>query len=94
MTQVKLGLPKGSEETPPWVIPWNAEGLPNESVRRSVELSSMAFQDPGNGQGSDGLRRRIILGLSFVALFSMAVVALYGRSHSHKVKRSHPAFTL
>jgi hypothetical protein len=92
MTQVRLRLPNVSDETPPWVMPWNAEGLANESVRRSVELSSMAFQDRRDGtQGSDGLRRRrIILGLSLVGIFSMGLAALYGRFHWHQVKRSHP----
>jgi hypothetical protein len=91
MTEGRLRLLNVSEERPPWVMPWNAEGLANESVRRSVELSSMAFQDRQDGtQGTDGLRRRrIILGLSLFGIFSMGLAALYGRFHLHKVKRSH-----
>ena len=92
MTQVRLRLHNVSEETPPWVMPCNAEGLANESVKRSVELSLLAVQDRRDGQtqGSEGLRRRrVILGLSFVGIFSMGLVALYGRLW-HREKRSHP----
>jgi len=71
-------------------MPWNAEGLSNEAVRRSVELSSMAFgeapealdpetvrQDLRTGRSSGLRRRRAIVGLSLVGLCSMGLVSLY-----------------
>ena len=66
--------------SPPWVIPWNSERLSNESVRRSVELASMAFderirmphpdtlQDDRRRGDASLLRRRAIAGLSFIGL--------------------------
>ena len=93
MTQVRLRPHKPSEETPPWVMPWNAEGLSNESVRRSVELSSMAFRDGRDGyaQRAEGLPlRRVVLGLLFIGIFCAGLLARYGRFQSRKVKRSHP----
>ncbi len=40
-----------------WIMPWNSEGLCNESVRRSVELASMASGDCGPGQRREASRR-------------------------------------
>jgi len=71
-------------------MPWNAEGLSNESVRRSVELSAMAFressdeldpqtvrQDLQTGRSAGLRRRRAIVGLSLLGLCSMGMVSLY-----------------
>jgi len=72
---------------PAWVMPWNADGG-NESVRRSVELASMAL--PGRGHGEEDLRedlrrarspglgrRRAIVALSLIGMSSMALVSLF-----------------
>ena len=90
MTQVKPRPHEEAEQTPAWVMPWNAEGLSNESVKRSVELSAMAFreapdvldpqtvrQDLQTGQSAGLRRRRAIVGLSLVGLCSMGLVSLY-----------------
>lgn len=74
----------------PWVMPWNSEGLGNESVRRSVELASMPFSDARDGPDPQALRedlqyrrtgvlrrRRAIVALSLLGLTSMALVTLY-----------------
>jgi hypothetical protein len=76
--------------SPPWVIPWNSEGLSNESVRRSVELASMAFDERFEAPDLRALRdvlrsrdtaplrrRRAIVGLSLIGLAGTALAALY-----------------
>ncbi|WP_202967212.1 vitamin K epoxide reductase family protein [Nitrospira moscoviensis] len=73
-----------------WVMPWNAEGLSNDSVRRSVELASMAFGHATEGRDPQRLRadlrddrsphmrrRRAITVLSLVGMASMAIVSLF-----------------
>ncbi len=90
MTRVKSRPHEPAGQTPPWVMPWNAEGLSNESVRRSVELSAMAFressdeldpqtvrQDLQTGRSAGLRRRRAIVGLSLLGLCSMGMVSLY-----------------
>jgi hypothetical protein len=76
--------------SPPWVIPWNSEGLSNESVRRSVELASMTFDErfeaPDLRTLRDVLRsrdtapmrrRRAIVGLALIGLAGTALASLY-----------------
>lgn len=76
--------------SPPWVVPWNAEGLSNQSVRRSVELASMAFDERFEAPDLRALRdvlryrdtaplrrRRAIVGLSLVGLVGTALASLY-----------------
>jgi len=73
-----------------WVLPWNAEGLSNESVKRSVELASMTAggtalrQDPQDvradlreSRRAHVRRRRAIAALSLVGMASMAAVSLF-----------------
>lgn len=87
--------------SPPWVIPWNSEGLSNESVRRSVELASMAFDErfeaPDLRTLRDVLRsrdtapmrrRRAIVGLALIGLAGAALASLY---HIGVVRRPAPA---
>jgi hypothetical protein len=75
--------------SPPWVIPWNSEGLSNESVRRSVELASMAFDERFEAPDPRALRhdlrdrdtprlrrRRAIVGLSLIGLAGTALASL------------------
>jgi hypothetical protein len=69
--------PDRSGPSPPWVMPWNAEGLSNESVRRSVELASMAFREATDGSDPWRRRRRAILLLSLVGMAGLAVAALF-----------------
>ena len=86
--------------SPPWVIPWNSEGLSNESVRRSVELASMAFDErfeaPDLRTLRDVLRsrdtapmrrRRAIVGLALIGLAGAALASLY---HIGVVRRPVP----
>jgi hypothetical protein len=66
-----------------WVLPWNAEGLSNESMRRSVELASMACQEaavsPQHGFRRGAVRergavRRAIAAWAFIGLAGMGLV--------------------
>lgn len=90
MTQGKPMPHEGAGASASWVMPWNAEGLSNESVRRSVELASMAFRetaDCGNlqplradlqeGRTRHLGRRRAIAALSLIGMAGMAAVSLF-----------------
>lgn len=90
MTQVKHTPHEQAGASSAWVMPWNAEELSNQSVRRAVELASMAFRETTDALDpqmirddlqtgrSVGLRcRRAITALSLVGMFSMAIVSLY-----------------
>jgi hypothetical protein len=81
-------MPHELSFAPPWVIPWNSERLSNESVRRSVELASMALDerveasDPSDMQGEHHRRsgplrrRRAIIALSLIG-FAGTLGSLY-----------------
>ena len=90
MTQMKHMPRDRAGASSAWVMPWNAEGLCNESVRRSVELASMAFSeatdggdpqqlrtDLQEGRSSHVRRRRAIAALSILGMAGMAVVSLF-----------------
>jgi hypothetical protein len=54
-----------------WIMPWNSEGLCNESVRRSVELASMAsgeWKRGPSGAVSPDARRRVMLAVSIIGM--------------------------
>lgn len=82
--------PEESGAPSAWIMPWNTEGLSNESVRRSVELASMAFGHSAQERQAEELRadlqetrsphmrrRRAIVALSMLGMVSMAVVSLF-----------------
>ncbi len=98
-------MPPHDPSSPPWIIPWNSEGLCNESVRRSVELASMAFDERFRAPDLRALRdvlhsrdraplrrRRAIVGLSLIGFAGTALASLYHRGVVRRLGRPFRRF--
>lgn len=74
---------------PGWIMPWNSEGLCNESVRRSVELASMASGEwrrgPSGAVSPEAHRRRRVM--VAVSIIGMAGGILSSMFESGLVRR-------